>query len=113
MSFPSFTAGGKLADSSQTKTIARTYNALVANIQAIFTNLLARGQLDSVILGGIDLALGPNTIQHTLGRTLTGWSIVRLDAAASIYDMQASNPDPGTYLVLYASAPATISLEVF
>lgn len=115
MSLPQFTATSKLAENASTEVpaVVRAFNALVANLQQIFTSLLARVQLDSVLLDGVELVTGPNTVPHTLGRTLTGWSITRLNAAASVYDTQASNPDPHTYLVLVASAPCTVSLEVF
>lgn len=115
MTLPAFTATTKLAESSTTQVpaVVRAFNALVTNIQQIFTSLLGRVQLDSVLLAGVELTTGPNTVPHTLGRTLTGWSITRLNAAASVYDTQATNPDPDTYLVLVASAPCTVSLEVF
>jgi hypothetical protein len=115
MSLPPFTATTKLAESSTTQipAIARAFNALVTNLQQIFTTLLGRVQLDSVLLQSVELTTGHNTIPHTLGRTLTGWSAIRQNAAASIYDAQSSNPDPQTYLVLVASAPVTVSLEVF
>lgn len=115
MSLPQFTATTKLGEGLSTTpgAIARAFNALTSNLQQIFTYLLGRVQLDSVLLSGVMLATGPNTVAHTLGRTLTGWKVTRLDAAASIYDTQGSNADPQTYLVLVASAPCTVSLEVF
>lgn len=115
MSLPQFTATLKLAETAATPLLAvvRAFNGLVTNLQGVFSGLLGRVQLDSVVLQGISLATGPNTIPHTLGRTLTGWSLVRLDAAAMVYDAQVSNPDPQTYLVLVASAPCTVALEVF
>lgn len=115
VSLPQFTATAKLAEAANTPvlTVVRAFNALVTNVQQIFTSLLSRVQLDSVLLAGVELATGPNTVPHSLGRTLTGWKITRLNAAATVYDAQSSNPDPGTYLVLVASAPCTVSLEVF
>lgn len=117
LSLPSFTATAKLSEGTDPKAMpvatVRAFNALVTNLQMIFTYLLGRVQLDSVLLAGVELVTGPNTVPHTLGRTLTGWKVTRLNAAAAVYDAQGSNPDPGTYLVLVASAPCTVSLEVF
>ena len=115
VSLPQFTATAKLAEAKDTPvvTVVRAFNALVTNIQQIFTSLLGRVQLDSVLLAGVELGVGSNTVAHSLGRTLTGWSVTRQNASAAIYDAQDSNPDPQTYLVLFASAPCTVSLEVF
>jgi hypothetical protein len=66
-----------------------------------------------LFLHGLKLAAGPNTIPHTLGRTLTGWTLIRLNAPSLISDDQDSNTEPETYLVLVASAPCTISIMVF
>lgn len=115
MSLPQFTATTKLADSSDTKvaSVVRAFNTLIDNLQQIFTSLTKKVQLDSVLLPSISLSTGSNTIPHTLGRTLTGWKITRIDAAAIVYDMQTANTDPQTYLVLFTSGPATVSIEVF
>jgi hypothetical protein len=74
---------------------------------------LANPANNSSILKDVVLATGTNTINHLLGRTLQGWSIIRRNAAATVYDAQASNPRPELTLVLVASAPITVSLEVF
>lgn len=113
MSLPQFTSTRKLAESSSASAIASAFNALVSNLQSIFTYLLGRVQLDSVILKGVSLSTGDNVVPHTLGRTLTGWSVVRLDAAVAVWDAQLTSPDPATYLILVASGPCTVSLEVF
>lgn len=115
MSLPQFTATTKLAESSATPLLAvvRAFNALVANLQQVFTSLTGKVQLDSVVLQGVPLSAGTNTIPHTLGRTLTGWTTVRMNALVVLYDAQAANPDPSTYLVLIANAPCVVSLEVF
>jgi hypothetical protein len=115
VSLPQFTATTKLAEASTTPLLAvvRAFNALVTNLQQIFAGLLGKVQLDSVLLSGVVLAAGSNTIPHTLGRTLTGWKLTRLSAEALIWDAQATNNNPGTYLVLVASEPCTVSIEVF
>lgn len=113
MSFPAFTAGRKLSDKGATiSSLVTAYNALVSNLESIFTSLTTRVQLDSVLLQGIVLQPGSNTIPHTLGRTLTGWSVVNANGAAQIY---ASQPQAMavSYLTLVSNAPVTVSLLVF
>src|SRR5580693_6773216 len=103
MSLPQFTATTKLAETASTPLLAvvRAFNALVTSLQSIFTSLLGKVQLDSVILQNVSLVSGSNTIPHTLGRTLTGWSVIRIDSLSGIFE--TPSPDPSTYLVLFAS----------
>lgn len=75
--------------------------------------VLASPSNSSVILKGITLVVGSNSINTTLGRTLQGWSIVRQRAAASIYDNQDNNPNPTLTLLLISSAAVTVDIEVF
>jgi len=94
------------------------------NISAVFTQMqtlwaaiidpiTSRDQNQSIILPGIVLAVGDNVIRHTLNRTLQGWQIVRINAAAAIFDKQATNNTADQNLILNSSAIATVSLEVF
>jgi len=75
--------------------------------------LLSNPSLASIILSPVVLINGTNTINHTLGRKLTGWRIVGINAAATIYDQQATNSMTDLTLILVSNAAATISLEVF
>lgn len=75
--------------------------------------LLARPTNNSSLLNDISLITGANTVNHLLGKKLQGWSIVRRNGPATIYDTQASNPSPELTLVLVASAPTLVSIEVF
>ncbi len=75
--------------------------------------ILAKPTSASSILNNINLVTGTNTINHLLGRPLQGWQIVRRNGPATIYDAQDSNPLPNLTLVLIASAPVTVSIEVF
>lgn len=79
----------------------------------ILNVLLRNPSLNCSILAKVPLAEGSNTINHLLGRRLTGWRIVRQRAAAEIYDTQDSNPNPTQTLLLTASAAAVVDLEVF
>lgn len=76
--------------------------------------LLANPALKSLVLKGVSLASGSNTINHLLGRKLQGWSIVRQrGVAASVYDNQDSNQLPQLTLVLVSSAPVNVDILVF
>lgn len=75
--------------------------------------LLSNPANNSIILKNVVLVSGTNVINHRLGQKLSGWKTTRVRAAAMIYDTQDSNPTPALTLVLIASAPVTIDLEVF
>jgi len=67
-----------------------------------------------VLLKGVVLAVGSNTINHKLSRVLQGWSIVRMRGVFSqIYDTQDTNTMQGLTLKLNASAAVTVDLLVF
>lgn len=68
---------------------------------------------NSIILQNISLITGVNVINHKLGRKLQGWTPTRIRAAATFFDQQDTNQTPQLTLVLVASAPAIIDLEVF
>jgi len=104
-----------LAESATTTTIniVKGFNQLNDNLDSIFQALLKKVQLDSVLLQNIPLNPGVNQISHTLGRVLTGWTVIRLSGPAVIYDMQATNPNPGLYLILNSSIGCNVSLLVF
>lgn len=67
----------------------------------------------SLLLKDIPLVAGSNTINHLLSRKLQGWSIIRINAAATVYDTQSTNQNPDQTLLLVSSAPCVVSLEVF
>lgn len=80
---------------------------------SILNPLLGNPSLQSLVLTSIPLASGSNAINHGLGRKLQGWKIVRQRASATIYDTQDSNAQPTLTLLLTASAPVVVDLEVF
>jgi hypothetical protein len=75
--------------------------------------LLKNPTNSSVLLKNIDLVVGQNIIDHKLGRALQGWTVTRKRAAASIYDLQDTNPHPSRTLILFSDAVVTIDLSVF
>lgn len=80
-----------------------TLNTEVNALQALPLNQM-------VVLNNVVLAAGNNTITHGLGRTPTGWIIMDINAASTIYRSAAFN---STTLQLNSSAIATIRLGVF
>ncbi len=68
---------------------------------------------NSLILPNISLTAGSNVINHRLGRKLSGWKTTRVRANVTLYDTQDDNQTPQLTLVLVASAPAVIDVEVF
>ena len=75
--------------------------------------VLGLPQSSGVILKSISLTAGDNTIDHRLGRDLQGWQLIRIRAAATIYDKQDSNQLKSRTLVLNSSAPVVVDLFVF
>lgn len=68
---------------------------------------------NSLILSNISLVAGSNTINHRLGRRLVGWKTTRVRSNVTLFDTQDSNQTPQLTLVLVASAPAVVDIEVF
>lgn len=94
-------------------TTDRILQMLQSSWTSILNPFLARPQLNSSILNNIVLVSGTNVINTLLSRKLQGWSIVRQNASASIYDAQSNNPNPTQTLVLISSAPVTVDILVF
>lgn len=115
MSLPQFTVQ-QVSENTQTtlQSIVRVLNALIQNLSSIFSSLLKQVQLDSVLVQNVTVVAGDNVIPHTLGRTLTGWKVIRQNAASNFFDKQATTKyNTSNYLVLNSSAACTISLECF
>jgi len=75
--------------------------------------IIANPTVNNLVLKNISLVSGTNVINHKLGRVLQGWKPTRIRASATFYDKQDSNQTPQLTLVLVASAPVVIDLEVF
>jgi hypothetical protein len=78
-------------------------------IDQINANVLTSG----TILSKVSLKVGSNTVNHKLGKVLTGWFIVRQRSSATIYDTQDSNKTPAQTLLLTSSAAVTVDIYVF
>lgn len=81
--------------------------------RGILNPFISNPSLQSVILPKISLLEGSNTVNHTLGRNLTGWRIIRQRGSATIYDTQDVNSSPNLTLLLNASANVVVDLECF
>lgn len=75
--------------------------------------IIANPTVNNLILKNIALVTGTNVINHRLGRVLQGWKPTRIRASATMYDTQDTNQTPQLTLVLVASAPVVVDLEVF
>lgn len=99
------------------QTTDRVMNQLQDNIANLLeptaTTVQESPLLSGKILEKVVLTTGSNTIQHTLGRPLKGWFIVRQRASATLYDTQDSNATPQVTLLLTASAGVTVDIYVF
>jgi hypothetical protein len=65
------------------------------------------------ILTSVSLTAGDNSIPHKLPQKLTGWYIVRLRGASTIYDKQDSNKTASQTLALNSSAAVSVDIFVF
>lgn len=83
------------------------------NLTRTLNPIFNTNTLGGNILQSISLNTGTNTINHKLGRNLSGWQIVRQRAAASIFDTQDTNQTPNLTLTLTSSAPVVCDLYVF
>ena len=89
------------------------YNLMITQWSQELNPLLTSPLAGAVLLSGISLQAGNNTINHRLGQKLQGYMVVLNSAAATFYDGQNTNPTPALTLVLNASMDTTVSLIVF
>lgn len=66
-----------------------------------------------LMLSNVSLSNGTTIVNHKLGRKLIGWFVVGINAAATIYDNQASNQTPQLTLSLTSNASCQVNLWVF
>ncbi len=80
---------------------------------SILNPVLINPVVNGILLSGVSLSTGSNTINHKLGRKLQGWCLTRVRASAAIYDTQDSNTMPELTLKLTSSANVTVDIYVF
>lgn len=89
--------------------LATVQRNLVRVLQPVFNTPILGGNL----LTQQTLAVGANSINHGLGRTLNGWQIVRQRAQADIWDSQDTNKTPQLTLALNSSAIVIVDIYCF
>ena len=88
-------------------------NRIQDNTKKAITQINSNALTSGTILTSQSLKAGDNTINHKLGKNLSGWFIVRQRAAATFYDKQDSNSSPAQTLILNASAAVVVDIYVF
>lgn len=86
-------------------------NRVQDQLITFFNYLTNKPQLDTIVLPSFVCSEGLNVIPHTLGHNLTGYNIINQDNQSDF--AQSTGTLPSIYLYLYASAPCTITLEVY
>ncbi len=72
---------------TQDRTLSMMQTQWASQINPVLSNPLT----NPLILKGINLVIGANTINHMLGHTLQGWVLTDVDGAAVIYRSQPKN----------------------
>jgi hypothetical protein len=71
-------------------------------------------QLDSNIVTDVNLiAGGDNEVVHKLNRPIQGWHIVRIDAAAIVYESSTVNVQPSAVVIFRTTVNCKVSILFF
>ena|SRR6185312_11145768 len=95
------------------QTTDRNINQLQQNVSTALKPMTSNIQTQGIILQGVPLKSGSNTINTGLNRNLSGWQIIRKRADADIHDDQDNNPNQKQTLILVSSADVSVDLYVF
>lgn len=90
-------------------------NDVQRNIFTCLSQITNKDQLDSALIKNVVLLPGINNIvNHTLGRTLQGWHVVRTHGSYNmVYDNQDNNPAQNLTLWLLTPVQILVDLIVF
>lgn len=89
-------------------------NRIRESIERSLESVVEIALLNGNLLKNVQLTAGrENLVQHGLGRSVRGWLVCDVNAAAVINRYAASTASLSTYLPLQTSATATVSLWVF
>lgn len=80
-----------------------------SDLNPVISNPITQG----IILNNVALVNGTTTVNHLLSRKLQGWILIGVNAAATIYDAQATNQNPTQTLILISNAACLVNLYVF
>ena len=89
-----------------------SFNLLQTRWAAALNPVIGLPQVNSVILNNIILS-SSSVINHTLGRNLVGWQVIRQRGDAAIYDRQDINQTPENTLLLTSSSGVSVDLLCF
>lgn len=92
------------------QTAIRELSQIQTKWRSILNPMLSSPELSGLILKDVALASGNNVIDHLLARKMQGWTLVDLNASASIY---RSAPFNDKTLTLNSNAVCTVSIKVF
>ena len=96
----------------RTNTADRILGMLEDSVANLYAWLAGQPHLDARLVAGVRLAAGSsNKISHLLGRTMSGWVVVRKRATADIWE--DASTDPRLFLSLETSADVEVDLLVF
>lgn len=92
------------------QTTERTINQLQLNIKQAVEPVLKNPLVQGQFLNGQALVIGSNVINHGLGRTMQGWMVTDVNAAANIYRSAALNDKT---LTLTSDVAVTVNIYIF
>lgn len=84
---------------------------LQERLQEFFVPLVNNPMLDGVLLKNVQLTTTATDVPHNLRREPIGWTIVRQNANATIWEQTTNLPT--AFLKLQSSAAVTVSIWVF
>ncbi len=96
--FPRF--GSSVLGGALDKLVERISNAFDGLSEAVTNDAIVRTPLDTV----------PRRVFHGLGESPRAWEVVGIDAAAMVYEPQASD-NRALYVWLAASAPVNVQVR--
>ena len=84
------------------------------NVANSFSVLEKLPQLDSNIVTDVSLiAGGDNQVVHKLDRPIQGWQIIRIDAAAIVYESATVNVQPSAVVIFNTTVNCKVSILFF
>lgn len=106
----------KIIQLSANETVTSKHiNTVQSNIANALTQVLGKDQLDSIIVKNVQLLPGiVNSVQHGLGRQLSGYIVIRNHGGYSVLtDKQDINKSPELLLYLTTPAYCVVDLLIF
>lgn len=100
---------------TQVNATTRETQELNNNVSRVFSSLYGNPLLNQltivknvVFVNGVD-----NPIQHKLNKNVTGYVIIKANAAVHVFTSPTTNPIPTASIILRSNADATVDLLFF